>query len=98
MNAEGMAAMIPSWLPAPMFWNFLIGLALVAASVSIVWNKKAKLACLLLTVLLFSYVLFLWIPQLGGADEQQSMMAMSMLLKDFGLMGGALIFAGIAKD
>lgn len=98
MDAEHMKSIVPGWLPAPVFWVYLIGLALIAAAVSIVWNKKAKLASLLLALLLLTFVLFIWIPQLGSSDEQQAMTAMSMLLKDFGLMGGALMFAGIAKD
>ena len=98
MDAEGMAEMVPSWIPGGVFWVYLTGLALIVAAVSIISNKKAKLASLLLAALLFIFVLLIWIPQLGSYHEQEAMTAMSMLLKDIGLIGGALIIAGIAQD
>ena len=90
MNADGMTGMVPSWMPGAVFWVYLTGLALIAATVSIIWGKKAKLASLLLALMLFIFVVFIHLP----AGES----GMPMLLKDFGLMGAALMYAGIAED
>ena len=98
MDGQAMSMMVPSWLPFKLFWVYFLGLTLIAAAVSIMINKKAKLASLLLAALLLIFVLTIWLPQTGSSNEQQAMMAMSSMLRDFGLMGGALMFAGIAKD
>lgn len=90
MDANGLAGMVPSWMPGAVVWVYLVGAAQIAAAVCIMINKKAKLASLLLALLLISVILFVHIP----AGES----GMPMLLKDFGLMGAALMFAGIAKD
>ena len=95
MNGADMAGMVPSFIPGGVFWVYLTGLALVLAAVSIIIQKKARLACLLLALLLIIFVLTMHVPGLSGENAQ---MAMPMLLKDTALAGAALAFAGIAKD
>ena len=90
-----MSGMVPSFLPAAIFWVYLTGLALILAAVSILIQKKARLACLLLAVMLIIFVLTIHLPGLGGENAQ---MAMPMLLKDTALAGGALAFAGVAEE
>ena len=74
---------------------YVTGLALILAAVSIIIQKKTRLACLLLAAMLIIFVLTMHLPGLGGENAQ---MAMPMLLKDTALAGGALAFAGIAED
>jgi putative oxidoreductase len=95
MNAQAMSGMVPGFLPAPAFWVYLTGLALVAAGVSIITGYKAKLASLLLAAMLGTFVVFVHFPGVMNADTMQ--MAMPMMLKDMALAGGALIIAGISK-
>jgi uncharacterized membrane protein YkgB len=72
------------------------GACLIAASISIILKKYIKLSCLLLALLLLIFILTIHIPQLFEPDKAQ--FAFMELLKDTGLMGGALIIAGIYKD
>lgn len=90
MGAKNMAVMVP--LPGGEFWVYLTGLAMIAAAVSIFTGKLTRLACLLLALLLLVYVAFIHAPGVihGGDVAQLSMMN---LLKDIGLMGGALLLA-----
>ena len=99
MNAEEMAAMVPAWMPAKMMLNYLTGLALIAASISIVWGKMAKLACLLLALMLFIFIMTMHIPNMMGEDPMMKQLGMISTFKDLGLMGASLAFAGIfAKE
>ncbi|NQV14087.1 DoxX family protein [bacterium] len=93
-SASQMAGMVPTWVPGGILWVYLIGLALVAAAVSFVIQKKTYLAGLLTATLLFVFVFTIYIPALIGGD----MMAMSGILKDIGLAGGALMLAHQYKD
>jgi uncharacterized membrane protein YphA (DoxX/SURF4 family) len=99
MGGQNMAGMVPAWIPGGVFWVYLTGLAHIAATVSIIAQKKARLASLLLAAMLGVFVLTIHLPGIFGAtDEMGRMMSMSGFLKDVALAGGALAFAGLAKD
>ncbi|CAN1566559.1 hypothetical protein MCERE19_02937 [Spirosomataceae bacterium] len=90
MAADAMAGMVP--LPGGVIWVYVSGFALIAAAVSIILQKKARLASSLLAVLLLIFVFAIHLPSAlkGGDAGQFSMMS---LLKDLAIAGGALIYA-----
>lgn len=94
MKGDQMAGMVPSWVPGGIFWVYLTGVAMLAAGVSIMINKKAALATLLLAVLLLLFILTIHLPAVIGGDQQ----AMTSLLKDTALAGAALFMSGHFKD
>lgn len=93
MNAGQMAGMVP--IPGGQFWVYLTGLAMLAACVSILIETKARLACILLGVLLLIYVLSIHLPAVIGGEMQPSM---TNLLKDLALAGGAWFVAGSYEE
>jgi uncharacterized membrane protein YphA (DoxX/SURF4 family) len=92
MDAGNMAGMIPGWLPGGVFWVYLTGLALIAASISMMIKVMDQLASFLLGVMLILFVLFLHLP--GALDGDQA--STTNLLKDMALAGGAWLYAGYA--
>ncbi len=98
MKGSQMAGYVPSFIPGGVFWVYLVGLALIAAAVSILIQKKAKLACLLLAILLMIFVLTIHIPGLFSDNPMQAQLAMTMMLKDLALSGAALFFSGSYSD
>lgn len=94
MNLEDMTGMIPGWMPFPAFWVIITGIALILAAVSILIEKKTKLACLLLGIMLLIFVLTLHLPMVVGGE----MDAMQSLLKDLSLAGAAWYIAGNYSD
>ena len=94
MGANDMAGMVPSFIPGGIFWVYLTGLGLILAAVAILIQKKARLACLLLAAMLIIFVLTIHLP--GLSENMQA--SMPSLLKDAALAGGALCFAGTAKE
>ncbi len=92
MNAEGMAQMVP--VPGGVFWVYLIGTALIAASVSIIIRKKSGIASLLLGVLLLVFVFTIHLPTIIGGDQ----MAMGQLLKDLALAGASFYYSSGTED
>lgn len=95
MNAGGMAGIVPSWLPGGVFWVYLTGAAHLAACVSLLIEKKTRLACLLLGVMLLVFVLTVHLP---GVMVGQMQPGMTNLLKDLALAGGAWYIAGHYED
>jgi len=97
MNSGGMSMMVPSFIPGGVFWVYVTGIALLAAAVAIIINRRfASLAALLLGVMLLIFALTIHLP--GVMNPEMMMSAMPNLLKDTALAGGAFAFAGILKE
>jgi len=92
MSAKAMARMVP--IPGGIIWIYITGTAFIAACISILINKKAKLAALLLGIMILIFALSIHLP--GAMAGKQ--LPMTMLLKDIALAGGAFAFSGILKD
>jgi uncharacterized membrane protein len=90
------SGMVTSFIPGAGFTVLLIGFFLIAACVSIIAKKFISISCILLAVLLLIFILTIHIPQLF--DPAKSTVALMQLLKDAGLMGGAMMIAGIYKE
>ncbi|MBG90429.1 MAG: DoxX family protein [Actinobacteria bacterium] len=92
-HADTMVSMVPTWLPVPMFWVYLVGFCLFIAGLSIVFKHLSALACQLLALLLLTFIITVHMPLMGVPGMEQ--MAMVSILKDMGLMGAALGFASM---
>lgn len=96
MNAGAMAERILNGWPANVFIVYLTGAALVLGSISLLINKLARTSSLLLALFLLLTIVLVHLP--GLANQETMQMAMSNALKDMGLMGAAIAFAGILKN
>jgi uncharacterized membrane protein YphA (DoxX/SURF4 family) len=83
---------VPSWMPAHMFWVWLVGAGLIAAALSLITGRMSYLAALLVGIMLFLFVLMIHIPTL--AQNPGNRFALAILLRDLALSGGALALAG----
>ena len=62
--------MIPSWMPAPTFWTYFTGVALMAGGAGMLVPRIAKLAASLSGLMIFLWVLMLHIPRaLAGPNH-----------------------------
>ena len=93
-NANAMSGMVPGWLPASVFWVYLTGVALLLAAIAITINKKAKLATMLLGIMLVLFALLIHLPGMMGGDQ----MAMPSFMKDLALGGAAFFISSHSKD
>lgn len=91
-NTAGMAGILKGW-PIPEALVYFSGLAFVLAGLSIIINIKARLATLLLALLLLIIILGVRVPAMISGDQA----VMVSLLKDMALMGAALTYSGILK-
>lgn len=91
-HGQEMAPFVP--IPGGAFWVYFTGIAMVAAAVAIIFGKPARIAGYLLALLLLIYILSIHLPGLikGRLDAPVN------LLKDLGLMAGAIIIANIAPE
>ncbi|MEM7538815.1 MAG: DoxX family protein [Chloroflexota bacterium] len=96
LGAADMAGMVPAYMPGgAMLWVYLTGVALIAASISImvgIPRYLSRIACILLAVMLLGFAFMIHLPGVMAGDNP---MAMPSLLKDLGLAGGAIALAVI---
>jgi putative oxidoreductase len=97
MNESEMASLI-SEFPMAAIFVYISGAGLILGAIAIMIDKMARIASLLLAALLFLIIVFVHIPGMGSDDPMVMQMAMTSVLKDFSMLGGALIVAGISKD
>jgi putative oxidoreductase len=85
--------MMSSFLPGGGYTILLTGVILIAASILIILNKYVKIVCYSLAGLLFLFIVAIHIPHLFSGQTTVMQEGLFGLLKDSGLMGGALIIA-----
>lgn len=88
--------LVSSFIPGGGFTVVITGIALIAASISIIAKKYIRLSCLLLALLLLIFIVSIHIP--GLFDKATTTVSLIELLKDTALMGGSLMIAGIYRD
>ena len=94
MNASQMAGIVP--FPPAQVWVYLTGVAHILAAIALIINQKAKLAALLLALMLFVFILGVHLPVAIGAEEAGKRQGEIMnTLKNLIMIGGLLAIAGL---
>jgi uncharacterized membrane protein len=93
LQGGAMAGVVPSWMPGSVIWVYLTGAANLVAGISIAADRYVRVVAIALVGMLVSFVLTVHLP--GVLAEGSSQMAMTNLLKDVGLAGGALMLLGL---
>ena len=83
---------VPRWMPERMFWVYFVGIALIAATLSIITSVKSDWAAPLLGLMLFLFVLMIHLPGLLRHPDNRFVWAAGF--RDLALSGGALSLAG----
>jgi uncharacterized membrane protein len=93
-KADVGASFVPSWLPLPIFWNYLTGVCIIAFMVSCVIGKYDKLASVLMALYVFLMIFLVHLPR--AAESENDMLN---IFRNTMVTGALLIYAQyIAKD
>ena len=98
MFYDAMVGMVPDYIPGGGIWIYITGIALLGACIAIIIKKIAKIACLMLALLLLVFILTMHVPGLMSETDEHMQMSMMQMLKDMALMGSALTYAGLLGD
>jgi len=91
-STGNIADIVPRWIPAHTFWVYLVGIALIAAALSITVQIQSPLAATLLGATFFSFVLLIHIPNIIAHPRNRFFWAIA--LREIAFSGGALAYAG----
>ena len=92
-TGEGMAGLVPAWLPGGAIWVYVTGVCLILAALSIIIGKFTRIACFLLAAMLIIFVLTIHLPGVLSGNQ----MAMGGVLKDTSMAMAALMIADRSK-
>jgi uncharacterized membrane protein len=91
-DTTDIATMVPSWIPAHTFWVYLVGVALLAAALSIAVKVQSRLAATLLGAMFFSFVVLMDIP--AALAEPNNRFSWTLALRELAFASGGFAFAG----
>jgi uncharacterized membrane protein YphA (DoxX/SURF4 family) len=95
LYARFIATLVPAWIPGRLFWAYLVGVAFVAAALSIATQKAARLSATLLGLMFFLWVLIVHLPRVAAAPHNGN--EWTSLFVALAMSGGALLVAGSVK-
>jgi putative oxidoreductase len=91
--------LLPGFLPGGVFWVYIIGTAFILAGIAIIINKQiTQLASYLLAILLFCVAVGIDLRGIFNLDDKLTYLFVQSLLKDGGLIAGALIIANFERE
>jgi uncharacterized membrane protein len=91
-DTADIANLVPPWMPAHRFWVYLVGIALIAAALSITIKIQSRLAATLLGAMFCAFVVLIHIPNIVANAGNRIFWAVG--LRDIAFSGGAFAFAG----
>jgi uncharacterized membrane protein len=90
--ARSMQQMVPSWLPAHLFWVYFVACAWLAGAAGLVLMKCVRLSATLLGVMLLLIVLTMHLP--NAIAEPGSRVGWILVLRETAFAGGVWALAG----
>jgi uncharacterized membrane protein len=88
--------MVPSWIPGPLFWVYFVGIALIAAALSIAVGNQTRLSATLLGAMILMFEGLMHIPRIVATPGDR--IAWTVALRDLAFIGGASALAGAQTE
>jgi uncharacterized membrane protein YphA (DoxX/SURF4 family) len=92
--AQGLMTMVPAYMPWRLFWAYFVGVALVAASLSIATKIQVCWSGLLFGIMMVLFVAMLHVPR--ALASPQDRFAWTIVIREMSFAGGGWILAGEA--
>jgi hypothetical protein len=93
--ANGLSNGVPAFVPWHLFWAYVVGFALIAASLSIATNIQVQWSGLLFGIMMLLFEAMLHIPG-ALASHPPDRIRWTVVAREFSFAGGGFVLAGIA--
>ena len=92
LAARDLMGIVPRWLGAPLFWTYLVGVALLAAAVSFIAWRYVRWSASLLALLFLIIVVTIDLPVLPKHAHER--LFWTLTVRETCFAGGAMVLAG----
>ena len=96
LDPAGVGGIIPAWIPAHVFWAYLVGACLMFGALSIVFQKNARLPAGLFGVMLLLFEALMHVPRIVAGPHNR--LSWAIALRDLFFSCGALSFAATGTN
>jgi uncharacterized membrane protein YphA (DoxX/SURF4 family) len=83
---------VPVWMPGRLFWVYFVGIALIAAALSLALGIRVRLTATLLAIMFFLFVVMMHLP--NAVAHVHDRVIWNVALRDLSFGAGALVLAG----
>jgi uncharacterized membrane protein len=83
---------VPTWMPGRLFWAYFVGVALIAAAVSIVVKMQVRLSATLSGVMFLLFVAMIHLPRVIASPKDR--FSWAVVFREVAFAGGAWALAG----
>jgi len=90
---DALASMVPPFMPWRLFWAYLVGVALIAAALSIATRILVRWSGLLFGIMMLLFVAMIHLP---GAIATGARIPWTIVFRESSFAGGGWVLAGIA--
>jgi len=90
--AHDLMAIVPRWLPGPLFWTYFVGVALLAAAISFIAWRHVRWSAALLALLFLIIVATVDLPNLSAGAHDRFFWILTV--RETSFAGGAMVLAG----
>jgi uncharacterized membrane protein len=90
--ARDLAPIVPRWLPAPLFWTYFVGVALLAAAISFIAWRYVHWSALLLALFFLIIVATVDLPNLPHSLHER--LFWTLTVRETCFAGGSMVLAG----
>jgi uncharacterized membrane protein len=91
-DARDLMQIVPKWLPGPLFWTYLVGVALAAAALSFIAWRCVRWAASLLALLFLIIVATVDLPNLSQGLHDR--IFWTLTVRELSFASGAMVLAG----
>src|SRR5215813_9784896 len=92
---SSMIALVPLYMPWRLAWIYIVGAALIVASLSIATKIQVRWSGLLFGIMMFLFVAMIHLP---GAIKSGNRIIWTIVLREMSFGGGGLVLAGVALN
>ena len=92
LAARDLMPIVPKWLPAPLFWTYFVGAALLAAAISFIVWRHVRWSATLLALLFVIIVATIDLPNLPARAHER--LFWTLTVRELAFAGGAMVLAG----
>ena len=92
LGARDLMVIVPRWLPGPLFWTYFVGVALLAAAVSLIAWRCVRWSGVLLALLFLIIVVTIDLPTLPQHAHER--LYWTLVVRETAFASGAMALAG----
>src|SRR5260221_2675460 len=97
-SAQAIMKLVPAWMPGKLFWTYFVGVALIAAALSFIFQVCIRVSATLLGIMFFCFVAMMDLPAAIAAPQNRFAWALLARESAFGADAILLAITSVSRE